>query len=225
MLDTSISRLAKMHGDRTKTLAKDSPDIAALNAEQEKVENRLNTAIATRDDNRQVVDDKSKERDRLDGILRSHEPVKKLQNERQELESKFSEIEAEETTHHAERTAFIRKYTILLNLYPRIRRTLDIIKEKESNGDLPPAIDKDLIKKLLEDPSGKCPICDGEIGDSAIEHLNNLLQQFKVSSQTSNYLKEIKAPLKRILMMCFASVLFLIICVNTKRTSPLGKKL
>lgn len=137
-----------------------------------------------------------RERERLDDILRGYEPVKKLQEERSELESSFRKIESEIELFQTRRTSFIRKYAVLITLYPRIRATLDFIVQKEKDGDLPPAIDKMQIKRLLTHPEEHCPICDGKIDAVARLRLEKLLEKIAVSSETSNYLKEIKGSLE-----------------------------
>lgn len=196
MLENACSRLSKMYGDRTKKIGKESPDIAALSAEQEKVQKRLDNAQFALDDNKAEAAKLEIERKRLDEILRGYDPVKKLQSERQGLEATLKKIMAEEVQFHIDRSSFIRQYMVLLALYPRIKATLDIIHSKEDAGDLPPAIDKDQVKKLLDHLELPCPLCNHEIGESGREHLEKLLQQISVSSHTSNYLKEIKAPLE-----------------------------
>ena len=196
LLENSCTRLYKMNVERNKKIAKNSPDIAKLNDEHEEQTKIRLVAETTKNLNKELADKLSKERDEYDDILRGYEPVKKLQLERDELTRKQSKIEDDEKDLRVKRTSFIRKYTVLLNLYPRIKRTLEIIKEKEAAGDLPPAIDKDLIIKLLENPSQNCPICDSSINETAYDHIQKLLTQFSVSSQTSNYLKEIKGALE-----------------------------
>ena len=120
-----------MHNDRTKKLAKDSPDIAALNAEREKQERRLATARDTLSDSRAEVIELTRKREELDEILRGYDPIKKLQQERQDLESTLKKIEEDEEVFCSDRSAFIRQYYVLLTLYPRIKHTLDMIGSKE----------------------------------------------------------------------------------------------
>ncbi len=196
LLDNACSRLYKMNNDRTKKLAKSSPDIASLNEQQEEQQNTLNAAEATRKYNSDLAEKLTKEREKLDEILRGYEPVKKLQEERDILTQKFDKAEDDYKSFKAKRAAFIRKYIVLLSLYPRIKQTLELIKEKELAGDLPPAIDPDLIKKLLKNPEQHCPVCDASIDETALEHFQKLLTKFTVSSNTSNYLKEIKGTLE-----------------------------
>lgn len=199
MLENACGRLKRMHYDRTKKLAKDCPDIAALNEEREKQEKRLATARETLSDSRADVLELTHKRDELDEILRGYDPIKKLQQERQDLESTLRHVENEEETYRSDRSAFIRQYTVLLTLYPRIKKTLDLIGVKEADGDLPPAIDKDQVRRLLDHLDEPCPLCNGVIGETGRAHLEALLEKISVSSHTSNYLKEIKGPLERYL--------------------------
>lgn len=196
MLENACNRLSKMHADRTKKIAKGCPDIAAMSADRDKLVKRQNTAQDTLDDNNAEIIRLDGELKRLNEILRGYDPVKNLQTERQQLEATLKKLEADEIQYHSDRSAFIRQYMVLLALYPRIKKTLEIIHTKEEAGDLPPAIDKDQVRKLLEHLDQPCPLCNHEIGESGRDHLEKLLQQISVSSRTSNYLKEIKAPLE-----------------------------
>lgn len=196
MLENACGRLKRMHNDRTKKLAKDSPDIAALNADREKQEHRLAIARDTLSDSRAEVIELTRKREELDELLRGYDPIKKLQQERQDLETNLKKIEEEEGVFRSERSAFIRQYYVLLSLYPRIKHTLDMINVKEADGDLPPAIDKDQVRRLLEHLDEPCPLCHGVIGETGRKHLEFLLERISVSSHTSNYLKEIKGPLE-----------------------------
>jgi len=196
LLENAIGHLKTMHATRTKKLAKDCPDIAALTADRDKQEKRLVTARETLADSRAEVAERSRRRDELDEILRGYDPIKKLQEERKKLERELDGIEADEITYHNDRSAFIRQYTVILTLYPRIKHTLDLIATKEADGDLPPAIDKDQVRRLLAHLDEPCPLCNRTIGETGREHLEALLDKISVSSHTSNYLKEIKAPLE-----------------------------
>lgn len=196
LLENSIGHLKTMHTVRTKKLAKDCPDIADLTAERDRLESRLATARATLADNRSDVAERTRRREELDEILRGYDPIKKLQEERKALERDLDRIEADEVAYHNDRSTFIRQYTVLLSLYPRIKHTLELISSKEADGDLPPAIDKDQVRRLLAHLDEPCPLCNRTIGETGREHLEALLDRISVSSHTSNYLKEIKAPLE-----------------------------
>jgi len=137
MLENACNRLSKMYGDRTKKIGKESPDIAALSCEQDKVQKRLDNAQFALDDNKAEVAKLDIERKRLDEILRGYDPVKKLQTERQELEATLKKITSEEVQFHMDRSAFIRQYMVLLALYPRIKTTLNISIAKKKQAIYP----------------------------------------------------------------------------------------
>ena len=196
LIENACSRLKKIGRNYTKKLEKNCPNIAMLNEEREKEEHRLATANETLSDCQSEIVELTSKRDTLDEILRGYAPVKQLQQEREELESTLKKIESEETTYRSDRSAFIRQYYILLSLYPRISHTLSIIKKKEADGDLPPAIDKDQVRNLLYHLDEPCPLCNGTIGETGRKHLEALLERISVSSHTSNYLKEIKGSLE-----------------------------
>lgn len=77
-----------------------------------------------------------------------------------------------------------------------MKQTLMIINQKEASGELPPAIDKDQVKKLIANHAKTCPLCDGKLDEDSFAHLQELLDKLSVSSNTSNFLKEIKSSLE-----------------------------
>lgn len=196
LLENSINHLNTMHNTRTKKLAKDSPDIAALTADREKQEKWLTSAQETLAERRAEMIELERRLTKLDDILRGYDPIKKLQEERKGLEGELKKIEQEDAAYRTERSTFIRQSYVVLALYPRIKHTLELIARKEAEGDLPPAIDKDQVRRLLAHLDEPCPLCNGPIGETGRQHLEALLNKISVSSQTSHYLKEIKAPLE-----------------------------
>lgn len=128
--------------------------------------------------------------------LKLYGPIQEKQKRREDLENRLNKIEKDAKKLGTQSTTFIRKYMILLSLYPRISQTLSIIEEKENKGELPPSIDKKQVENLLEHCDEPCPLCGGKIGETGRQHLAELLKKISVSSETSNYLKEIKGSLE-----------------------------
>ncbi|MFY9441808.1 MAG: hypothetical protein WAP28_10260, partial [Tepidanaerobacteraceae bacterium] len=56
--------------------------------------------------------------------------------------------------------------------------------------------DKAQVKRLLDHFDEPCPLCNSPIDENCRQHLEGLMQKISVSSNTSNYLKEIKGPLE-----------------------------
>ena len=199
LLENACIHLKKIHGDKNRILAKGSPDIANLQKQKDDQIKSKQIAQNSLEANTAALEILRKEQTDLNEALRGFEPIKKLQQERTELEKRLTAVTSEEKQWHMRRSDFVRKYLILLNLYPCIKHTLDIITQKEKDGDLPPAIDKDQVKMLLAHLDEPCPLCHGTIGETGRQHLESLLAKISVSSKTSNYLKEIKGPLESFL--------------------------
>lgn len=137
-----------------------------------------------------------------DEILKGYAPIRSNTTQRDRLEKELINLEAEYSKFKDDKKIFIRESIILLNLYPRIKNTLDMILEKQRNNSLPPSIDKEQINMLLNTHAERCPICDSVIDEKAITHLYELLEKLDVTSATSNYLMEIKGGLELAINKC-----------------------
>lgn len=197
LLQTAFNHVEKMRNEKMRAMGKNNPDIADLIESQTEIINQRNLAQQTIESSKQIKDKAEARLEQIDEVLRGYEPVKKLQIERDTLESDLKRYDADKKVLANDRAEFIRKYYILLKLYPRIKESLDIIRKKEEAGDLPPMLDRNQIKLVLENLDQPCPLCDNpHIGETGRQHLENLLKQISVSSKTSNYLKEIKSSLE-----------------------------
>lgn len=197
LLQTAFDHIERMRSEKMRALGKNSPDIAELLEPQSDLIERKNLAIQTINSNKKAKGKAEEKLEQIDELLRGFAPVKKLQEERNKLESDLKKYDSEKKEIVNNRSDFIRRYMVLLKLYPRIKRSLQIIQDKEAAGDLPPAIDKNQIKLVLENLDKPCPLCDNpHIGETGRQHLESLLAQISVSSKTSNYLKEIKSSLE-----------------------------
>lgn len=196
MLDNALKHLSKIRYEHTKQVSKKSPNIELLNSKRENLEIQLGYAKKILNEKQAEVADLTKRRKELEGALRTYAPIAELQKERQSLEKELEKCEQEEERHRSARSRFIRQYYILLTLYPRIAYSLRIIHHKELAGDMPPAIDKDQVRRLLDNLDQPCPICNNTIGETGRKHLEELLEKISLSSHTSNYLSVIKGPLE-----------------------------
>lgn len=140
--------------------------------------------------------------DDADSILLGHAPIKSNQEKRNSLEITLKRLKNEYNEFIERKNTFIREYLMYLSFYPRVKSTYDMIVRKEAEGNLPPNIDKEQVKKLLENHSKNCPVCNSVIDDKAILFLTELIDKLDVSSETSNYLMSIKATLENIIDKC-----------------------
>ncbi len=197
LLENATNHLSSMRYAHSRKLGKNAPDIQKLYDEQEEERALLKQARQSLSDGKIAQKRAEEELEIINKALSGYEPIRHYQNERAELEATVRMLKEELAQFRSDRADFIRRYTILLNLYPRLQHTLALIDQKESSGELPPAIDKDQVKKLIDNHAKTCPLCDGALDAAAFVHLQELLDKLSVSSHTSNYLKEIKSTLER----------------------------
>lgn len=126
------------------------------------------------------------------------EKEKEYQNLVKEIEEKKLELEKCSTKFKQ----FLREYKILFSLYPKLKKTLELINRKESQGELPPNIDKQFLERMLKDH--KCFICDRPMEDEEESKVEHLLNQLKLSSSVSHLLVKIKSPLEESIERCKA---------------------
>ena len=132
----------------------------------------------------------------IDGQLRGVEDVRGIENEREatlELEKSYLEHYKRDQAKYYE---FVRKMMVDFNLYPVAKKTLDVIERMEREGHLPPSIDPEKLQKALS--MGTCTLCGHSLNEDEREHIEAMLNQFKVSSETSNILSSMRSELKRI---------------------------
>lgn len=202
LLQNVTNHVAKLISTYTHELGKDSPDIELIQTDIESQEKTKRRHEDSRDEANRKISELTAEQNDIDDKLVKFKPVSDLQKERASLESEAEKIKDAQKTLMSERSAFIRRYAVLINLYPRMKAILKYIDEKEVQGDLPPSIDIDQVKDLLDQLNGNldqpcpCPICNHEIGETGRDHLERLLEKASVSSRTSNFLKEIKGTLQ-----------------------------
>ena len=197
LLNSAYGHVKKLRTDKQKEMGKNNPNLSELRNKHEGYISQRGLEYDSIANNRKIKEKAVKELDHIDEILRGYMPVKKLQSERIDLENNLARFDAEKNRIRQDRFEFIRRYMVLLKIYPRIKKTLQIIQVKEGDGDLTPIIDRDQIKKLLENIDEPCPICNNpHIGENGRRHLEDLLNKFSFSSKTSNYLKEVKGALE-----------------------------
>ena len=132
----------------------------------------------------------------IDGQLRGVEDVRGIENEREaalELEKSYLEHYKRDQAKYYE---FVRKMMVDFNLYPVAKKTLDVIERMEREGHLPPSIDPEKLQKALS--MGTCTLCGHSLNEDERAHIEAMLNQFKVSSETSNILSSMRSELKRI---------------------------
>jgi len=202
LLENVSDHVRKLIYRYTHELGKASPDIEQIQTEIEDQEAAQRRHEESRTSAQAAIAKLNIELNGIDDLLAKFKPIADLQAERVKLEEEAVSLRQEKEQLASERSAFIRRYTVLIKLYPRMQSILKYIAEKEKSGELPPAIDIDQVRQLLnllDNNLGQpcpCPMCNHDIDKTGRDHLEELLAKASVSSKTSNFLKEIKGTLQ-----------------------------
>ena len=193
---TRIStRLSKIINKKQNEAASKGQDIASLNSELTDIENSIDqyeekiTELKTQIDKSETIIKRNSE------FLKGQEDVKEHEDNLTSLKQQYSNLEEEKRNMDLELFGFVKEYRILISFYQSIRKTLDIINEKESQNLLPPNIDKKILYDILT--SHKCTICQHDLNDKDEAFIKELINQIQLSSSTSHLLIGIRNELER----------------------------
>ena len=203
LLSNALTHIRTMADERYRQaakLSKDSgPDLITQITDLEDKIKKLEASNTEIDERLPKLKKKYKD---ADDALQGYAPIRINTAKRAELEQELIKLQNDFDSFKNKKSEFIVTYLTLLNFYPRVKNTLDLINEKEAKGTLPPNIDKEQIQSLLNNHTQNCPVCNGELDAKAIQHLRYLLEQLDVSSATSNFLMQIKGALEQIMEKC-----------------------
>ena len=197
MMNNAIAHIEKQIREKRKEAGKEVPDLGAVIEEIDTLDSLINSSEEQRLIHESIQKKAEEELENVEAKLYEEKPLEDLLNERKDRERNRDKMDLEMKEFQTKRAAFIREYIPLLRLYPRIKSTLAYIIKKESAGELPPSIDLDLAKQILDHPGCNCPLCNSETNDDTVHWINGLLERIKVSNETSNYLNKIKGSLEQ----------------------------
>lgn len=129
--------------------------------------------------------------DRLRGV----DDVRGLETKRDRAERKRDKARERLESRRLEYYSFIRNRVIDFYLYPAAAGALSSIRNLVDAGQLPPSIDPVKLQESLHE--GKCAVCHHELSEDERRHIEELLERFRVGSETSNILSSMRSELGR----------------------------
>ncbi len=194
LLDRTQTHMQKVISDLHKDAGKTDPEIEKTRKELERLEEDLNSKLEEINQCQSQVKTAKAEIKKLDDNLRGMPEVEELQKEKDTLRAEYK------TQQELYQRAIGAKQEILfllgidIMLFPAIEKARDIIREKHDKGEIPPTIDKNLLKKILME--GKC-ICEREIGSGSSEEgaIKKLIERISLSRDTSQELTRMESYL------------------------------
>jgi len=193
LLNLIGTHLNKVLKDFQKESGRLSPDIDLLQKNLESAEEGLNEINQRIEECKRQIEKAKKEGEDKEEKLRGIPDIEKLQAEREKVKKKVKEIEEARERKHGEKEGLLFEFGKILMLYPAINKSLETIEEKRKNKEIPPTIDKDLIKRILE--GDKRCICGKTVDDEAEKNLKQLLSKITLSSEIATELSTMSSPL------------------------------
>lgn len=190
LLENTIKHVNARKRDLNKKLGDKLPDIANIQNDLDANVAYIRVTQNQKTGTEAKLEEIKKTFETYDNALRGYKPVEQLQITREKLLKEEKEIEQRLLELKRQQVAFIQKYLTLLPLYPRICRMSSYILQKEKNGNLPPSIDRNQILDLLNHHAKNCPLCGTHLDAHAMERLKLLLEEYSISSATSNFLSD-----------------------------------
>lgn len=138
-------------------------------------------------------------RDRIDELgenLRGVPDIAKLEAERDSLRKKAEECERDVAEARANYVSFARTAFVDFAFYDAVEKSLASIAGMEQEHQLPPSIDRSYIEEMLREHV--CKVCNRPLSEEDQKHLEEILEQYQVSSETSHILIGMRSELRRL---------------------------
>ena len=129
--------------------------------------------------------------------MRGVPDIEKLESRRDNLRFRSHEAAGNVEDRKTDFILFARSSYIDFSFFEAAQKTLAVINDMEKEHLLPPSVDKTYLKEMLKEK--RCMVCDRPLDDSDIEHIETVLEQYKISSETSNILMSIRSELRNLI--------------------------
>lgn len=197
IITAAKEHLGKLIAEYKSHIGKTNPKLQEISdqlaAKRTDLENRKNDISELENSNR----DAAQRIGQLDTLVAGSETVQSDTKKLNENETRIAELEKEIENLNGQLLELVRRYYIILAMYRINERTNSYISDKDTRGKLPPDIDIALLRDSLK--SHVCAICKQPFSEdsNAIQHMNELLSRYEVSTDVSNKLAEIKNDVSR----------------------------
>lgn len=195
LFTTMADRLGKVVRSRSSEAASCSADAKKYEQAKSDAERTVAGARKYIDETKEKIDELnqmvSEVNDQLSGVA----DVSRLEARQKELQKKVEKLTDALKQRRIECYEFIRSYITDFYMYPIAEKALAHIREMQNGGHLPPSIDPIRLKESLK--AGKCIVCEHELNDDERAHIEELLELFRVGSETSNILSSMTSELQR----------------------------
>ena len=197
IITAAKNHLGKIISDYKSQIAKTNPQLQKISdeiAEKERDRDNRKKEIEALESSNRTAEARIQE---LNTLISGAETVVEDTQKLNANEARIKELDDEIKGLNDRLLQLVRKYYVLLAMYPINMRTNTYIADKDARGKLPPDVDIDLLRKSLE--SHICAICNQPFSEdsNAVDHMNELLSRYEVSTVVSKTLSLIKNDVAR----------------------------
>lgn len=194
VLERIEERLSVMGNDIRREAGKKNPKIDDIRRKLEEEEEDLKNINNQINSINEQIHDAKKEIQEIQEELRGIPDVEALQKEREELEKVKADKVKLRQEKVKEKNEIIYRLAKIIYVWPNLKKTLGEIEDKRGQGALPPPVDRELLKNILEKNS--CEICNRHLTNEAKERVLGLLDQIEMSNEVSHLLNNTGQQIK-----------------------------
>lgn len=180
-----------------RSLNKSLPSVSTLNEEIDKNERIFKKYDAEREGLERQVHNARDRIDELGENLRNVPDIAKLETERDLLKKKAADYERDVAEAQAAYINFARTAFVDFAFYDAVEKSLASISGMEQKHQLPPSIDRGYIEEMLHEHI--CKVCNRPLSEEDQRHLEEILERYQVSNETSHILIGIRNELRRLI--------------------------
>ena len=186
-------RLSNILKEFRKEAGRENPNINEVITNLEKKESELTLLEKQIRECKEQIDISKKRSEGYIEKLRGIPDIESLEEESQELNKskKHEKITLDIKIEEKQDLLFENGKNVLL--WPAIEKSIQIIKEKIKNKEIPPIINKNLIEEILKNEV--CSICGRQLDNDSKEKVRNLFEEIKLSSDIAIQLSNMENPL------------------------------
>lgn len=199
LLDTVTRNAGEISDKYSRKVSKGHPNVKKLEKERDKIKSDLESDEAQHQHYEEECGNLKEEKKAIDALLQEHSVSKTLQENKRLLEENISlhEKNLEDLSKRKVRLA-VRGVT-LIHLYPSIKRSLKLIREKGEAGDYSVLLSRKQLRAILDDASrhaAGCPVCGSSLGISQIRYIQDIISRQTVDDDTSLSMRTLEEDLK-----------------------------
>lgn len=193
LLEHVEKRLNKLSKEFRREASKNSPEIKIIESNLEKKEKQLNDILVRKKDAIKQAKISKTEVIEYEKKLRKIPDIEKLEDERNALNIEIKNKNNQLNKKIIKKQNILFDYSKIILPWKAIINTIELIDKKKEKGEIPPTINKELIKEIIN--NNKCSICGNKLDKTSRNKVERLLNNIELSSKIGKELHYLENPL------------------------------